>query len=201
MSSHVLNPLALRASVATFLLVLALASSAGAQERHADRAHMELSFAPGWGLQVHEQASSSCSGSLYCGFGTAAPTDAWLSLVSDLRLYAPEDVGFALRIGVGWGILVIEPGAAYELDLHTGTAGGIRLQPAGGLAIAAAFAAAGPRRLPRRALRRGAAGIDFRHGDFFAGVALDARAMARPGDGVAYGVLTSTIRVGGEWGL
>lgn len=162
---------------------------------------MELSFAPGWGLQVNEQASTSCSGSLYCGFGTAAPTDAWLSLVSDLRLYAPEDVGFALRIGVGWGILVIEPGAAYELDLHTGTAGGIRLQLAGGLAIAAAFADAGPG-VSRDALGGWVqAGIDFRHGDFFAGVALDARAMARPGDGVAHGVFTPTIRVGGEWGL
>lgn len=205
MTRRINHPLARIASAAPLVLVLlALAPAAQAQDRFARRAHMELSFAPGWGFSLGEPSDSSSGscGSLYCGFGSAPPpTDAGLSLTTDLRVLAPEGVGFALRIGVEWGVIVLEPGAAYTLDLHAGTEGGVALQLAGGVAIAAAFADVGPD-ATRDALGGWTqVGVDFRHGSFFAGVALDARAMVRPGDGAAYGVITPTLRIGGEWGL
>ena len=123
------HPLARIASAAPLVLVLlALAPAAQAQDRFARRAHMELSFAPGWGFSLGEPSDSSSGscGSLYCGFGSAPPpTDAGLSLTTDLRVLAPEGVGFALRVGVEWGVIVLEPGAAYTLDLHAGTEGGV----------------------------------------------------------------------------
>lgn len=185
------------------VLVLASASSAAAQERYAGRSHMELSFTSGWGFSLGEQlAPRTACGSLYCAFGTSAPpTDQWLTLGLDLRVYAPERVGFALRTAIGWGIALLEPGAAYALDLHEGTDGGVRLQVAGGLAVALPFADGGPNSSLEAVGGWVQAGVDLRVGSFFAGLALDARAMVRPSDGVAYGVLTPTLRLGGEWGL
>lgn len=198
---HLVHHITPRTSCIAFALVCAMASSAVAQDRYAGRSHMELSFAPGWGIAIGEPNARPGCRDLYCAFDwTVPPTDEWLALTADFRIYAPENVGFVLRTGFTWGMIVVEPGAAYEIDLHSGTEGGVRLQLAGGLAIAAPFADAGF--YARDALGGWAqAGIDFRTGSFFAGLAVDARAMARPEDGVAYGVITPTLRIGGEWGL
>jgi hypothetical protein len=180
-----------RISILALVLAAGAPRTAHAQDRtRSGRARMELAFDHGLGW------SGEASGDIH------------LELATDLRVYSPEGIGAAVRIGVAsTGLstaLAADLGLAARFDLFAREHHGVQL----GLGVGPSIARGPFDRGDVLALGGWAmVHLDFWFRNALFGIGVAGHALWTETSGQAYGrsdpifAIAPTIRVGGDWGL